>query len=118
MTKTTFKERSMKKQSLVTKEASNRQHQAQGRPNTLTTHPETSHNIKLTKREDVHDCLNNNCVYTRLLAKNMYVYVYFGKKPACIRNFWQKTYVYGEDSGKKQSKGQTNKGECQWMNIL
>ena len=33
MTKTTFKEKSMKKQSLVAKEASNRQHQTPGRPN-------------------------------------------------------------------------------------
>ena len=33
MTKTTFKEKSMKRWSLVTKEASNKQHQTQGRPN-------------------------------------------------------------------------------------
>ena len=42
----------------------------------------------------------------------------FGQKPACIRDFWPKTYVYREDSGKKQAKGQTNKEEYQWMNIL
>ena len=46
------------------------------------------------------------------------MYASFGKKSACIRDFWPKTYVYREDSGKKKAKGQTNKGECQWMNIL
>ena len=87
MTKTTFKEKSMKKQSLVTKEASNRQHQPKEDPTTLTTHPATSHNIKLTKREDVHDCLKNNYVYRRLLAKNPRGWAY-------VRDFWPKNCVY------------------------
>ena len=30
----------------------------------LRTHPTTSHNIRLTKREDVRDCIKNNCVCT------------------------------------------------------
>ena len=54
----------------------------------------------------------------RILAKKMHVYADFGQKPACIRDFWPKTYVYREYNGKKQAKGQTNKGECQWMDIL
>ena len=48
----------------------------------------------------------------------MRVYPTFGQKYAYVRDFWPKTYVYREESGKKQAKGQTNKGECQWMNIL
>ena len=50
-------------------------------PTTLTTHPTTSHNIRLTKREDVRDCLKNSCVCTGLLAKNPPMYVTFGQKP-------------------------------------
>ena len=42
----------------------------------------------------------------------------FGKKPVYVCEFLPKTYVYREDSGKKQAKGQANKGECQWMDIL
>ena len=57
-------------------------------------------------------------MYTWILTKNLRVYVNFGQKSAYVRDFWPKTYVYREDSGKKQAKGQTNKGECQWMNIL
>ena len=120
MTKTNFKEKSMKKQSLVTKEASNRQHQTHGRPTTLTTHPATSHNIKLTKMEDGHDCLKNSCVYTQLLAKKLHVYADFGQKHACIGNFWPKIHVctqllaknrvYREGSGKKQAKAKPIKG--------
>ena len=87
-------------------------------PTTLTTHPTTSHNIKLTKRENVHDCLKNNCVYTRLLAKNPRMYATFGQKSAYVRDFWPKTCLYREGNGKKQAKDQTNKGECQWMNML
>ena len=33
-------------------------------PTTLTTHPPNSHNIRLTKREDVNDCIQNNYVCT------------------------------------------------------
>ena len=108
-------------------------------PTTLTTHPTIFHNIKLTKREDVRNCVKNSCVYTQLLAKMLHVYAYFGKKTCMytrllaknphmyvtfgqkstyVCDFWPKTCVYREDSGKKQAKGQTNKGECQWMNIL
>ena len=56
-------------------------------------------------------------MYTRSLAKNLHVYVTFGQKSAYVRDFWPKTYIYREDSGKNQAKGQTNKGECQWINI-
>ena len=57
-------------------------------------------------------------MYTRILAKNLHVYMNFVQKSAYVRDFWPKTYVYKKGSGKKQSKGQTNKGEYQWMNIL
>ena len=50
-------------------------------PTTLTTHPATSHNIKLTKREDVRDCIKNSCVCTRLLAKNTRMYMTVVQKP-------------------------------------
>ena len=51
-------------------------------------------------------------------GQNLHVYVTFGQKFAYVHDFWTKTYVYREDSGKKQAKGQTNKWECQWTNIL
>ena len=57
-------------------------------------------------------------MYMQILAKNLCVYVNFGQKYVYVRDFWPKTCVYREDSGKKKAKGQTNKGECQWMNIL
>ena len=53
-----------------------------------------------------------------ILDKNLRVYITFGQKSAYVRDFWPKTRVDREGSGKKQAKGQTNKGECQWMNIL
>ena len=56
-------------------------------------------------------------MYTWILAKNLRVYVNFGQKSVYVHDFWPKMYVYREDNGKKQAKGQTNKGECQWMNI-
>ena len=51
-------------------------------PTTLTTHPATSHNIRLTKREDVRDCIKNSCICTRLLAKNPRIHATVGQKPA------------------------------------
>ena len=51
-------------------------------PTTLTTHRSTSHNIRLTKREDVHDCIKNSYVCTRLLAKYPHMYMNFVQKPA------------------------------------
>ena len=56
--------------------------------------------------------------YARLLAKNLRGKKDFSLKSTCIRDFWPKTCVYREGSGKKQAKDQTNKGECQWMNML
>ena len=52
------------------------------------------------------------------LAKTLRVYMNFGQNSTYVRKFWPKTCVYREDSGKKQARGQTNKGECQWMKIL
>ena len=51
-------------------------------PTTLTTHPATSHNIRLTKREDVRDYIKNSCICTRLLAKHPRMYVTVVQKPA------------------------------------
>ena len=56
-------------------------------PTTLKTQPKTFHNIKLTKREDVCDCLKNSCVYTGLLAKNPHVWPY-------VHDFWPNICVY------------------------
>ena len=53
-----------------------------------------------------------------ILAKTLCVYMTFGQKSMYVRDFWPKNYVYREGSGKNHAKGQTDKGECQWMNIL
>ena len=42
----------------------------------------------------------------------------FGQKYAYVRDFWPKTCVYREGSGKKKTKDQTTLGECQWMDLL
>ena len=57
-------------------------------------------------------------MYTWILAKKLHVYVNFGQKSMYVRDFWLKTCVYREGCVKKQAKGKTNKGECQWMKIL
>ena len=98
----------MKKQSLVAKEASNRQHQTQGRSN--HTHNPPS-NFPQHQTHQKGGCM-------RLFKEQLRMYATFGQKSAYVRNFCPKTHVYREGSGKKQAKGQTNKGECQWMNIL
>ena len=66
----------------------------------------------------IHGFWPKTYVYTRILAKNLCVYVTFVQKSAYVCDFWPKTCVYREGNGKRQAKGQTNKGECQWMNIL
>ena len=57
-------------------------------------------------------------MYTWILAQNLRVYTTFGQKYMYVRDFWPKTCVYREGNGKKKAKGQTKKGECQWMNLL
>ena len=84
MTKTTFKEKSMKKRSLVTNEASNRQHQTQGRPNHTHNPP---NNFPQHQTHEKGGC-------TRLFKEQLRIYTTFGPKPACIRRFWPKTYMY------------------------
>ena len=64
MTKTTFKEKSMKNGLWSQKKHPTDNIRPKEDPTTLTTHATTSHNIKITKREDVHNCLKNNYVYT------------------------------------------------------
>ena len=108
MTNSTFKEKSMKRQSLVTKEASKKKHQNQGRPNHTHNPP---NNFPQHQTHQKGGC-------TQLFKEQLRIYVTFGQQAACIRGFWTKTCIYIEDSGKKKAKGQTNKGECQWMTIL
>ena len=112
MTKTNFKEKSMKKQSLVTKEASNRQHQTQGRPNHTHNPPNNfpqhqNHQKGGCKRlfkEQLHIYATfwpKLCMYMWIFAKNLHVYVTFGQKFTYVCAFWSKTYIYREGSGKK-----------------
>ena len=110
MTRTTFKEKSMKKRSLVIKEASNRQHQTQGRPNYThnppTNFPQHQTHWKggctwlFTKQLRIYATFGQNaacicgfwpknCMYMQLLAKNMHMYVTFGQKPT----YTEKTVV-------------------------
>ena len=84
MTKTTFKEKSMKIRSLVIKEASNRQHQNQGRPN-HTHNP--ANNFPQHQNHQKGGCM-------RLFKAQLHIYVTFGQKDACIRVFWPKIYLF------------------------
>ena len=84
MTKTTSKEKSMKKRSLVTKEASNRQHQTQRWPN--HTHNPPS-NFPQHQNHQKGGC-------TQLFKEQLCIYATFVQKPMCIRVFWPKTCVY------------------------
>ena len=118
MSKTTFKQKLMKKRSLVTKAASNRQHQTQGRPSHTHNPPNNfpqhqthqkggctrlyKEQLRMymnfgQKPECIHGFLPKTCVYTRILAKNPRMYATFGQKPACIRDFWPK-FTYAEKS--------------------
>ena len=72
MTKTTFKEKSMKKWSLVTKEASNRQHQTQGRPNHTHNPP---NNFPQHQTHQKGGC-------TQLYKEQLRMYTTLGQKPA------------------------------------
>ena len=49
-------------------------------------------------------------MYTRILAKDLRVYATFGQKYAYVRDFWPKTRVYKEGSGKKKAKIKPIKG--------
>ena len=84
MSKTTLKEKSMKKRSLVTKEASNRQHQTQGRPNHTQKPP---NNFPQHQNHQKGGCM-------RLFKEQLRIYVTFGQNNACIHGFWQKTCMY------------------------
>ena len=121
------------------KRTSNRQHQNQGRPNYNHNPPsnfpqhQTHQKGGCTRlfKEQIRiyvtfgqkaACIRRfwpkTCVYTRLLAKMLCMYATFGQNFVYVRDFWPKTCVYREDSGKKKVKGQTNKGEYQWVKIL
>ena len=45
-----------------------------------------------------------------ILVKQMHVYVTFGQKSVYVHEFWPKTCVYREGSGKKQAKAKPIKG--------
>ena len=83
MNKTSFEEKSMKKWSLVTKEASNRQYQTQGRPNHTHNPPE---NFPQHQTHQKGGC-------TRLFKEQLRMYATFSQKPACIHDFRPKTCV-------------------------
>ena len=100
MNKTTFKEKSMKKWSLVTKEASNRQPQTQGRPNHAQNPPS---NFPQHQTHQKGGC-------TRLFKEQLHMYATFGQKSTYVRNFWPKTRVYRKGNGKKQAKAKPIKG--------
>ena len=74
----------MKKWSLVTKEASNRQHQTQGKPNHTHNPP---NNFPQHQTHQKGGC-------TRLFKEQLRIYATFGQKPECIRGFWPKNYMY------------------------
>ena len=83
----------MKRWSLVIKEASNRQHQTQGRPNHTHNPP------KNFPQHQTHQ--KGGC--TRLFKEQMRIDATFGQKvacihgfcpkPTCIRDFWRKIRV-------------------------
>ena len=74
----------MKNWSLVTKEASNRQHRTQGRPNHTHNPP---NNFPRYQTHQKWGC-------TWLSKEHLHIYVTFGQKPKFIRGFWPKTCVY------------------------
>ena len=91
MTKTTFKEKSLKSDLWSQKKHLTDNIRTKEDPTTLTTHPTTSHNIKLTKREDVCDCLKNSCVCTRFLVKSHVHTRMFCQKSRIHVGFWTKS---------------------------
>ena len=74
----------MKKRYLVTKEASNRQHWTQGRPNHTHNPP---NNFPQHQTHQKGGCM-------RMYKEQLRMYANFGQKPECIRGFWPKTFVY------------------------
>ena len=46
----------------------------------------------------------------RLFKEQLRMYVTFGQKSVYVRDFWPKTHVYREGSGKKQAKAKLIKG--------
>ena len=84
MTKTTFKEKSMKIWSLVTKVASNRQHQNQGRPNHTHNPPSNFPQHQNHQKGG----------YMQLFKEKLHIYATFDQSVACICGFWQKPCVY------------------------
>ena len=77
MTKTTFKEKSMKRWSLVIKEASNRQHQTQGRPNHTHNPPNNF------PQHQTHQKGGS----MRLFKEQLRMYVTFGQKSMYVCGF-------------------------------
>ena len=82
MTRTTFKEKSMKNQSLVTKEASTRQHQNTGRPNHTHNPPDNFPQHQTQPKERMYMTFGQEptCI-CGFLAKNPRMYLTFIQKP-------------------------------------
>ena len=74
----------MKKRSLVTKKASNRQHQTQGKPNHTHNPP---NNFPQHQTHQKGGC-------TRPFKEQLRIYATFGQKVACICGFGPKTCMY------------------------
>ena len=85
------------------KEVVKKQHQNPGRPN-HTHNPPNNFPQHQTHQKGV-------CMW--MFKEQLHIYMNFGQKSTHVHDFWPKTYVYREDSGKNQAKGQTNKRECQ-----
>ena len=81
----------MKKQSLVTKEASNKQPQTPGRPNHTHNPPSNFPQHQTHKK--------GGC--TRLYKEQLHMYTTFSQKPEYIHRFWPKTCVYTRLLAKK-----------------
>ena len=64
MTRTNFKEKSMKKRPLITTKEDNRKQMNRGRLNITYNPPNTFPHKNTNKKIDVHDCSRNNIVCT------------------------------------------------------
>ena len=95
MTKTTFKEKSMKKGSLVIKEVVNRQHRNPKRLNHTHNPP---NNFPQHQTHQKGGC-------TRLYKEQLHMYGTYGQKSVYVCDFQPKTRIYREGSGKNQAKG-------------
>ena len=95
MNRTTLKEKSMKKWSLVTKEAVTRQHQYPRRPNHTHNKPNNFHSSQSNSKQS----------HTQLFAENLGTYTGIKEKAACIRYCEEKTRIQEVKDKKMIRKG-------------